>query len=251
MMDGTEHPGTINLVSLYYSIRYCPCLLADYNVYVNDYDLLDQPEKFARDLAAALAQPLPGRAAQRRMASVHRQWMPFDEAGLRHSAILALFYPSTSGMALLFTLRPSHLAHHGGQVCFPGGGREAVDGSLMQTALRETAEELGIATASVRVLGQLTSLYIDSSRNLVQPYVGWLPSLPMLHPDAREVEKVLNVSLRTLLDPATRATYKWSKNGPVGVWPSYYTNGIHIWGATAMMVSELLEIVSGMLARCN
>ena len=204
-----------------------------------------------RYLEMALAHPLPGRSAHQKMASAHRQWDPIDEMKLRQSAILALFYPSDAGMMLLFTLRPSRLAHHGGQVCFPGGGREFVDASLMQTALRETSEELGLAMSDVRILGCMTSIYIASSQNMVLPYVGWIPSLPPLSPDAREVEKVLNVPLRTLLDPATRSTYTWRDNGRTVPLPSYWTNGVHIWGATAMMVSELLDIISEMLSRRN
>lgn len=185
------------------------------------------------------------------MASAHRHWEPDNATKLRQSAILALFYPSDAGMMLFFTLRPSRLAHHGGQICFPGGGKEVSDASLMQTALRETSEELGFATDDVRILGKMTPIYIASSQNLVQPYVGWIPVRPALSPDAREVAKVFDVSLRTLLDPATRGTYVWRNNGTAVSLPSYRTNGVHIWGATAMMVSELLDVVSGVLGRDN
>lgn len=228
----------------------CPPLLGGYNGRMDDYALLHQPAKFVRALEAALAQPLPGRRAHQRMACAHRQWMPDFGVLLRQSAVLALFYPSQAGMALPFTLRPAQLAHHGGQVSFPGGGKEAVDASLVQTALRETSEELGITTENVRVLGSMTSLYIASSQNMVKPFVGWIPSLPPLHPDAREVAKVLTIPLRTLLDPATRDTYAWRNNGHIMTVPSYRVAGVHIWGATAMMVSELIEVISGILATC-
>ena len=188
-----------------------------------------------------------------------KRWLPHIVNGvlvtrrsLRQSAILALFYPSSAGMALLFTLRPSRLAHHGGQVCFPGGGREAIDASLMQTALRETSEELGIATEDCADSGEDdVDLHRVRARIWCMPYVGWIPALPALHPDAGEVAKVLNVPLRMLLDPATLDTYMWRKNGRAVPLPSYRTDGVHIWGATAMMVSELLEIVSGILTRNN
>lgn len=212
---------------------------------MDEYDLMDRPEKFIRALELALTQPLPGRVAHQRMACAQRQWMPSAGVRPRQSAVLVLFYPSRAGMALLFTLRPSRLTHHGGQVSFPGGGREAEDASLMQTALRETSEELGIVTENVRVLGRMTSLYIPSSQNMVHPFVGWIPRLPALHPDAWEVEEVLSVSLRTLLDPATLDTYVWRNNGRALTVPSYRTANVHIWGATAMMVSELLDVISG------
>lgn len=209
-------------------------------------DLFTRPDIFVHTLEIALQQsPLPGMAAHEKMASANRIWTPSEDAPLRQSAVLALLHPGASGIALLFTLRPKKLAHHGGQVCFPGGGRELVDLSLMQTALRETAEELGIGTDGIRVLGRLTSLYIASSQNMVHPFVGWLPSLPVMHPDAREVEVVLEVPLRTLFDPATRATYAQRSNVRPREVPSYWIPPYHIWGATAMMVSELLEIIGG------
>lgn len=206
--------------------------------------VLDQPEAFVRLLEVALKQsPLPGVAAQRKMSSANRIWTPDVGEKPRQSAVLALLHPSPEGVALLFTLRPSRLAHHGGQVSFPGGGKEDGDATLAQTALRETQEELGLNAAEVRILGQITSLYIASSRNMVHPFVGWMPRLPSLHPDAQEVAEVLTVTLRTLLDPATVGTCVREANGQTQTFPSYHIAPHHIWGATAMMTSELLEIV--------
>jgi 8-oxo-dGTP pyrophosphatase MutT (NUDIX family) len=212
--------------------------------------VLDQPEQFVQRLAARLAQgPLPGLAAQRKMSSVDRRWTPDVEElpTLRQSAVLALLYPSPAGLAVLYTLRPSRLAHHGGQVSFPGGGREIGDPSLVHTALRETAEELGITTANVHILGPLTTLYIESSRNLVHPFVGWIPALPSLNPDVREVAEVLSVTLQTLWDPATVKTCVREANGHPRTFPSFYIPPHYIWGATAMMTSELLTIAAQVL----
>ena len=206
--------------------------------------VLDQPDEFARRLEAALKQtPLPGVPAQRKMASADRLWTPDGRETLRQSAVLALLHPSPEGVALLFTLRPSRLAHHGGQVSFPGGGKEDGDATLAQTALRETEEELGMSAAEVRILGQMTSLYIASSGNMVHPFVGWTSRLPPLHPDDQEVAEVLAVTLRTLLDPAALDTCVRGANGRTQTFPSYHIAQHHIWGATAMMTSELLEIV--------
>ena len=212
--------------------------------------LLDQPEHFVQRLAARLAQgPLPGVEAQRKMSSAERRWMPdADELPtLRLSAVLALLHPSPEGLAVLYTLRPSRLAHHGGQVSFPGGGKEAGDPSLAHTALRETAEELGMATADVHILGALTTLFIESSRNLVHPFVGWIPALPPLNPDRREVAEVLSVTLQTLRNPATVTTCEREANGQLRTFPSFYIPPHYIWGATAMMTSELLAIAAQVL----
>ena len=212
--------------------------------------IVDQPELFAQRLAQQLTSvPLPGVEAQRKMSSSERCWTPgaAELPTLRQSAVLALLHPSPAGLAVLYTLRPSRLAHHGGQVSFPGGGREAGDPSLVHTALRETSEELGIPVADVRVLGQMTTLFIESSRNLVHPFVGWIPALPPLNPDVREVAEVLSVTLQTLWDPATVETCVREANGQLRTFPSFYIPPHYIWGATAMMTSELLAIVGQVL----
>ncbi len=215
----------------------------------NDYRL-DHPERFVRRLAERLTRgDLPGVEAQRKMSSVERRWTP-DAAEMptvRKSAVLALLHPSPAGLAVLYTLRPSRLAHHGGQVSFPGGGMEEGDASLAHTALRETGEELGMATADVQILGPLTTLFIESSRNLVHPFVGWIPALPSLQLDVREVAEVLSVTLQTLADPATVATCVREINGQPRSFPSFYIPPHYIWGATAMMTSELLAIVAQVL----
>lgn len=207
-------------------------------------------ETFPECLQQALASPLPGVVAQRRMAPLlhvrPRAMRPAPEVTPRQSAVLALFHPTDAGPALLFTLRPTELAHHGGQISFPGGGREPQDADLAQTALRETEEELGIPPHDVALLGRLTSLYIQPSRNMVHPFVGWCAHLPPLHPDVSEVEKVLDVPLRTLLAPESRGSYRWHFRGERRTAPSYKIDGAyHIWGATAMMLCELLTVVRG------
>jgi 8-oxo-dGTP pyrophosphatase MutT (NUDIX family) len=212
--------------------------------------ILDQPEQFVQRLAARLVQgPLPGVEAQRKMSSAERRWTPDAEElpTVRQSAVLALLHPSPAGLAVLYTLRPSRIAHHAGQVSFPGGGRESVDLSLTHTALRETAEELGMTTADVRILGPLTTLFIESSRNLVHPFVGWIPTLPPLNPNLREVAEVLSVTLQTLWNPATVTTCVREANGQLRTFPSFYIPPHYVWGATAMMTSELLAIAAQVL----
>jgi len=90
-------------------------------------------------------------------------------------------------------------------------------------------------------------LFIESSRNLVHPFVGWIPALPPLNPDSREVAEVLSVTLRTLWNPATVATCVRDVNGQPRAFPSFYIPPHHIWGATAMMTSELLTIAAQVL----
>jgi 8-oxo-dGTP pyrophosphatase MutT (NUDIX family) len=157
--------------------------------------------------------------------------------------VLALFHASPQGLALVFTLRQASLKHHGGQISFPGGGVEPQDGSFEEAALRETEEELGIPAEGIEPVGTMTPLFISGSQNLVIPVVGWIPTLPPLHPNPVEVSQVLTVPLALLLAPTTQGEYIWHRNGQQLTAPCYKVGESSIWGATAMMLSELLDVV--------
>ena len=166
-----------------------------------------------------------------------------DQKKCREAAVLALLYPDADGEAhLLLTARPDALRDHAGQIAFPGGRRE--DGETFErTALRETHEEVGIAPPSVTVLGALTPIYIPPTRFCAYPFVGAVAELPPLTLQPDEVARVLHVPLSTLLDPATRATGNWTVRDEPSAVPLYRLPGGDVWGATAMMLAELLAIV--------
>ncbi len=176
--------------------------------------------------------------------ALHRLVEP--DGHTRQSAVLALLHNAPAGPALVFTARPMSLKHHGGQISFPGGGEEDGDQDYAHTALRETREELGIPTQDIEILGALTPLYIAPSQNLVHPYVGWMPRLPPVHPDPIEVAAVITVPLRELLRPTTIGVHTWYREGHPLPAPCYRVNGVSIWGATAMMLSELLAVIKGL-----
>ncbi|MGC9521695.1 MAG: NUDIX hydrolase [Anaerolineae bacterium] len=199
-----------------------------------------------RQLERALDGELPGVAAQVQMASHPGRSLPSPSDRPRQSAVLALLHRASRELELVFTLRPPSLRHHGGQISFPGGGMEPQDATLKATALRETAEELGISTQQVEILGELSPLFIAHSDNLVHPFVGWVPDLPPLNPDPVEVSSVISIPVRVLLDPQTVDVYRWRRNGQMLTAPCYRVNGTSIWGATAMILNELLELIRGL-----
>ncbi len=201
------------------------------------------PEPLILQLQQALRDTLPGAAAQMKMAPAMRQTQPGPGDRPRSSAVLALLHTTPHGLALVFTLRPRSLRHHGGQISFPGGGAELSDLTFADAALRETQEELGISTHAVKILGEMTPLFIAPSQNIVHHFVGWLPVLPPMHPDPVEVDRVLQVSLNALLDPRSLDTYDWPRNGAMLSAPCYRVGETCIWGATAMMLNELLEVI--------
>ena len=132
---------------------------------------------------------------------------------------------------------------HAGQVSCPGGRHEPPE-SLGQTALRETYEEIGVPPADVELLGQLTSLYVMPSDFEVHPFVGRYlgDGRPSFIPDTREVAAILEVPLRLLLDPATRAEEEMELRGGLRLPVPFFRVGEHrVWGATAMILSEFVE----------
>lgn len=182
--------------------------------------------------------------AQITMAPYPRPFYPPNGATPRQAGVLLLLYPVGSRLHLVFTVRPAHLDYHAGQVSFPGGGWETGDVSLMETALRETQEELGISAEGIEVLGPLTPLYVPPSRNMVHPFVALAPRRPAFRPDPLEVAELLEVPLATFRDPAIRGEDRIKQNGLEVVIPYYAVGGHKIWGATASILAEFLALLN-------
>jgi 8-oxo-dGTP pyrophosphatase MutT (NUDIX family) len=206
-------------------------------------------DAFVDGLRGRLEAPLPGHAAHATMAprsSVRREALSTEGRSCREAGVLALLFPSASSPeappTLVLTVRRDDLPDHGGQVSFPGGQREPADASLQETALREAREEINLDPAPVRLLGALTPLYIPPSNFCVHPFVGVAEREPSLRPTDREVGRILRVPLPLLLAPDTRTVETWALNGSAVDVPFYAVEDQAVWGATAMMVAELLAV---------
>lgn len=190
---------------------------------------------------------LPGIDAQLRMAPVHRQdeirKMAMAGEPLK-SSVLFLIYPLNDGEAgTVLIQRPKYDGVHGGQISFPGGGFEQGDETLMYTALREAHEEVNVDPESVEVLGKLTDLYIPPSNHLVSPYVALAEKRPSFKPDPKEVETIIELPLSLFFNQEVLQTTPISlSDGRTLMCPCYLTNGHVVWGATAMMISEFVEL---------
>lgn len=191
-----------------------------------------------------LSSPLPGEKAQRLMAPRFRGEF-FHEADPTEAAVTILMYPFTGKLFLALIKRNEYPGHHSAQISFPGGTREAGDDSLEDTARRETCEELGIPD-TMKILGSLTPLYIPVSNNLVTPFVGWLEHRPDFQPDASEVQYIIETSIETLTDPQNMREEKMYSHGTDIAAPCYLVNEEFVWGATAMILSEYLQLASRM-----
>lgn len=202
-----------------------------------------QAEPTIRFLRRAMRRPLPGLAAQRTMAAQGRPLFPEVGRQPRRAAVLLLLYPVQGGLHLLFTVRAADLEHHPGQVSFPGGGWEEGDASFAATALREAGEELGIATDGLEVLGPLTPLYVPPSNNLVHPFVAYSPIRPNFDPDPQEVAGLLEVPLEHFLDPQIRGEETRRCEGLALRVPFFAVGEHKVWGATAMILAELVALL--------
>lgn len=201
---------------------------------------------FLERLCADLAGPLPGRAAQYSMAPRPRGGPEQDDPrpDARAGGVLVLLYPYRRRLTLPLILRPTYTGVHSGQVGFPGGGREPEDTDLTATALREAYEEVGVEPERVRVLGQLSPLYVFASNYLVQPTVAWCGGRPRFKPDPYEVALLIEAPLDDLLDRANRREETWRLRGQSVQVPYFGVQEQVVWGATAMMLAELLALPS-------
>lgn len=208
--------------------------------------MLDFRELTTR-LADALNGPLPGRQAQLKMTSLKRGLeTEGDHKGIP-SSVLILFYLKEGNICIPFIKRPKYEGVHSGQIAFPGGRFEIEDMNLQNTALRETEEEIGIDRNKVKVLGGLTSLYIPPSNFKVSPVVGYYTENPRFSIDRNEVDHLLEIPVEELLDEKHRTRRIIDTSyGKIEV-PCYFIQDEIIWGATAMMLSELLEILRGII----
>ncbi len=207
-------------------------------------------QQFVNAIQQDLLAPLPGRAAQYQMAPRPRAGsLPYDQApeNARRSGVLILFYPGQNELGeekiyLPLILRPTYEGVHSGQIAFPGGGWEEGDQDLIATALRETDEEIGVVATAIQVLGQLSPLYVFASNHLVYPTVAWMDHKPTFRPDPHEVAMVIEMPLHELLNPANLRLEQWQLRDRTAEVPFYYIQQQTIWGATAMMLSELLTL---------
>lgn len=187
--------------------------------------------------------------ARKRMSPVPRGWQKRQSAPIQAAVMVLLYHDNEERLQVALTLRHAGLRGHSGQVSFPGGRQDPQDKSLTETAIRETGEEIGICRERIRVLGEMPRLYIPTSHHDVYPTVGYCETLPRFRPNPQEVVEVFSFALDELLQPRFRREERRMIGG-YDVWAPYYDVGGHkVWGATAIMLSELEERLRQVLPR--
>lgn len=214
---------------------------------------------FSTKLQKRLTNKLPGQEAQKQMmptlpAGRHAidRFSIEVKKGAKEGAVLILLYKKEEKIRLVLTQRHKYEGAHSGQISFPGGKVEKEDASVEDTALRETEEEIGIVPKDVQVLGRLTDLFIIASNFNVRPVVGFTHSVPAFKIDPREVDYIIEVSIAQLLDDTIISSKEMLFKGKYKIQAPYFNfNGKHVWGATAMMLAELKEVVKSLVVKAN
>lgn len=201
---------------------------------------------FIEYLLIRLQRELPGSDVQRKMSPVIGE-LPIRgfkaSKNARNSAVLALLIGnSDDNLSLLLTLRSGNLKNHRGQISFPGGMSEGNE-TPVETALRETWEETGIDENQITVLGSLSDLFVPPSNSVIKPIVAFTEHLPELKINSSEVEEIFEVKIKSLIDDSYYRLEKWDFNGTMVDVPFWSVHPrVPLWGATAMMIMELLTL---------
>jgi 8-oxo-dGTP pyrophosphatase MutT (NUDIX family) len=189
-----------------------------------------------------LAGTLPGIEAQLRFAPSPTRpgWQPGHfPADSRQAAALVLIYPYRDSVAIPLTVRGHGLARHAGQISLPGGATDPGE-TLVDAALREASEEIGIDPTSVRVLGELTPVHVLVSGFTLHPVVGVTEEQPAFIAAPGEVEEILEISLDDLRDASRIHRGVRMREGLAIEYPYFDLLGHQVWGATAMILGEFI-----------
>lgn len=195
-------------------------------------------------------QSLPGLQSHLKMAPPTRK-AELEEAKealpfAKKSAVMILLFHQNEKMKVVFIRRSFYVGIHAGQIAFPGGRFEESDVTVDQTAFREVEEEIGISADKIELLGRISDIYVPPSNFLICVFVGYLSEKTVYKPDEREVAEVIEVDFDEFLKPENmdvKSFHVPSANHSVEA-PYYKTSKCDIWGASAMVMSELIDILT-------
>ena len=198
-------------------------------------------------LKNALNTELPGQVAQEKMMPTLSDKSRFSLAAkknAREGGVMILFYQKDGSLYFPLIQRPDYDGVHAKQMSFPGGKKDAGDSSLMVTAIRETQEEIGIESSKIVVIGALTELFIIASNFNVLPVIGYVNEPPTLVADEHEVDEIIEVKVTDLMDEDKQKEKPMTILQGITINAPYFDlNNKVVWGATAMILAELKQIL--------
>jgi 8-oxo-dGTP pyrophosphatase MutT (NUDIX family) len=164
-----------------------------------------------------------------------------DSEKLKPSAVLIPIFRKEGQYYLLFAKRSEKVIFHKGQLCFPGGTYEAYDTNLLQTALREAEEEIGLESRDAEVLGELDDCATRDTNYVISPFVAFIPYPYIFKLDGKEVEQILYIPLPVLIHESRQSCHPTEDEGELD--PTYGYEGHIIWGATARILRQFIELL--------
>lgn len=200
-----------------------------------------QPD--AHKIKKALAGSLPGALSHVKMLPANRRLSACEDelCQVKHSSVLLLLYIDKGDLTALLIKRPAHMKFHAGQIALPGGRIEENE-TAVETALRETEEEVGINPSDIEILGKLSELYVQVSFFQIHPFVGWLKRPDNLKINKNEVEKIIAFPLKNM-NGKLEETVLNTQSGLLKV-PCIQYNDEIIWGATSMILMEFYDLLN-------
>ena len=201
-------------------------------------------QHFITQLKITINNDLPGEESHQKMRVIYDQSieLPFSKINSIPAAVLILLYLADNEIYFFLTKRTNELKHHKGQISLPGGTQEGNE-KLIDTALRETQEEIGINKTSISIIGTITPLFVPVTGFMIYPFIGY--SLYKLNPkpDPVEVATIFSVNISDLLNKENRTTEQRNIRGYDVQVPYFKLNDYQVWGATSMILSEFRDLI--------
>lgn len=207
---------------------------------------------FLKFIPQLIQEELPAAVSHEKMMPLQRKELlekiNFKEISPREAAVTMLFYPKNKETHLVLIVRNSYKGVHSAQIAFPGGKFEPEDFDFQTTALRETEEEIGISRDKIEIVKAFSSLYIPPSNFMVYPFLGICKEEIQFVPDAVEVASIIELPLTVFMDDRilTIENLSTSYTSLIEV-PAFKIDRHIVWGATAMMLSELRDVLNSVL----
>ena len=186
---------------------------------------------------------LPGKDSHKKMKISYRneKKISFNINRAKPAAVLLLLFPNNKKICFYLTKRTEKLKYHKGQISLPGGSNEKGE-SLLETALRETEEEIGVNKNEISIPGQITPLFIPVTGFMMTPFIGFTSKEPIIKLDSMEVEEVFSVNILDLINNDKLITHRQLNGRDVTI-PYFNLNNQQVWGATSMVLSEFKDML--------
>lgn len=201
-------------------------------------------QHFITQLKIAINKDLLGEESHQKMRVIYDQSieLPFSKINSTQAAVLILLYLADNEIYFFLTKRTDELKHHKGQISLPGGTQEGNE-KLIDTALRETQEEIGINKTSISIIGTITPLFVPVTGFMIYPFIGYSLNKLDPKPDPVEVATIFSVNISDLLNKENRTTEQRNISGYDVQVPYFKLNDYQVWGATSMILSEFRDLI--------